>query len=155
MVGARQPQGVVAQHAVPADGDIDLGVLQHVADVERTGDVGRRDDQGEDAAGRPPPMARKIPESIHHWAQCGSNRWGSYTFSICMGNYHDIKEGLMNENVERVRGMYAAFKRGDIDALVEAVTDDVVWDVPGPPHVPASGRRFGARGGQEVLRDRA
>src|SRR2546427_10525595 len=30
--------------------------------------------------------APKIPESIHHCAQCGSNRWGSYTFSICMEN---------------------------------------------------------------------
>ncbi len=49
----------------------------------------------------------------------------------------------MNENVERVRGMYAAFKRGDIDALAEGVTDDVVWDVAGAPHVPPAGRRFG------------
>src|SRR5437899_830300 len=30
--------------------------------------------------------AAKMPESIHHWAQCGSKRPGSYTFSICMGN---------------------------------------------------------------------
>src|SRR5215831_18571149 len=30
--------------------------------------------------------AAKMPESIHHWAQRGSKRPGSYTFSICMGN---------------------------------------------------------------------
>jgi hypothetical protein len=29
--------------------------------------------------------APKMPESIHHCAQCGSNRCGSYTLSICMG----------------------------------------------------------------------
>ena len=35
VVGARQPQRDVAAHAVPADGDVDFGVLQHVAHVER------------------------------------------------------------------------------------------------------------------------
>ena len=85
VVGAGQPEGVVAEHAMPADGDVDLGVLEHVADVERAGDVGRRDDEREDAAGRRLALARKMPESIHHCAQCGSNRCGSYTFSICMG----------------------------------------------------------------------
>ena len=50
VIGAGKPEGVVADHAMPADGDIDLGVLQHVADVERAGDVGRRDDEREDAA---------------------------------------------------------------------------------------------------------
>src|ERR1039457_4554204 len=32
--------------------------------------------------------ARKMPESIHHCAQCGSNRNGSYTLSICMGRIY-------------------------------------------------------------------
>ena len=76
VIGARQPQRVVAAHAMPADRDIDVGVLEHVAHVERAGDVGRRDDQREDAArifGR----RRKIFESTHHCAQCGSNRCGS------------------------------------------------------------------------------
>ena len=31
VIGAGQPERVVAEHAVPADGDIDLGVLEHVA----------------------------------------------------------------------------------------------------------------------------
>ncbi len=35
VVGAGQPQRVVAEHAMPADGDVDLGVLQHVTDVQR------------------------------------------------------------------------------------------------------------------------
>ena len=50
VVGAGEPEGVVAEHAMPADGDVDLGVLEHVADVERAGDVGRRDDERKDAA---------------------------------------------------------------------------------------------------------
>ncbi len=49
----------------------------------------------------------------------------------------------MNENAERVREMYAAFKRGDIDTLVENVTEDVTWDIAGPPHLPTAGRRRG------------
>ena len=42
VIGAGQPECVIAEHAMPADGDIDLGVLQHVANVERARDVGRR-----------------------------------------------------------------------------------------------------------------
>src|ERR1039457_5886495 len=37
--------------------------------------------------------ARKMPESIHHCAQCGSNRSGSYTLSICMGDFHFSRGG--------------------------------------------------------------
>ena len=51
VVGAGEPEGVVAEHAMPAGGDVDFGVLQHVADVEDAGDVGRRDDEREDASG--------------------------------------------------------------------------------------------------------
>ncbi len=50
VIGAGEPEGVVAEHAMPADGDIDLGVLEHVADVEDAGDVGRRNDEREGAA---------------------------------------------------------------------------------------------------------
>ena len=42
MIGARQPQRRQAAHALPADDDVDLGVLQHVAHVEVAGHVGRR-----------------------------------------------------------------------------------------------------------------
>ena len=51
VVGARQPERVLAQHAVPADGDIDFGVLQHVTDVEGAGHVGRRNNEGKRARG--------------------------------------------------------------------------------------------------------
>jgi hypothetical protein len=51
VIGAGEPEGVIADHAMPADGDVDLGVLEHVADVEHAGDVGRGDYEREDAAG--------------------------------------------------------------------------------------------------------
>ncbi len=47
MVGARQIQGVVPPHPEPASQNIDLGVLQHVANVQRTSHVWRWDDDRE------------------------------------------------------------------------------------------------------------
>ncbi len=51
MIGPRQPQRVVAAHAMPPDGAINLGVFQHVADVQGAGDVGRGNHEGKH--GRP------------------------------------------------------------------------------------------------------
>ena len=34
---------------MPADGDVDFGVFEHVPDVQRAGDIGRRNDEREDA----------------------------------------------------------------------------------------------------------
>jgi hypothetical protein len=51
VIGARQPEGVVAAHAMPAGGGVHDGVVHHVAHVQRAGDVGRRDDHGEYRAG--------------------------------------------------------------------------------------------------------
>ncbi len=42
MVGAGQPQGDEAAHAMPADDDIHLSLVEHVAHVQAAGDVGRR-----------------------------------------------------------------------------------------------------------------
>ena len=47
VIGARQPQRGQAAHALPANNDVDLGVLQHVAHVEVAGNVGRRQRDGE------------------------------------------------------------------------------------------------------------
>ena len=41
VIHARQPERAVAAHAVPADEHVDLRMLEHVADVDRAGDVGR------------------------------------------------------------------------------------------------------------------
>lgn len=35
----------------------------------------------------------------------------------------------MNENVEKLQQMYAAFGRGDINSILDNVTDDVEWGV--------------------------
>ncbi len=50
VVGAGQPQRRQAAHALPADDDVDLGVLQHVSHVEVAGDVGRRQRDGKGLA---------------------------------------------------------------------------------------------------------
>ena len=53
------------------------------------------------------------------------------------------------ENVEVVRGLYAAFGRGDVPAILDGLTDDVVWYGPGAPEVPHAGSY---RGREEVGR---
>jgi len=51
------------------------------------------------------------------------------------------------ENVQRIQELYAAFGRGDVPAILDQLTDDVVWYDPGPPEVPHAGRY---RGREEV-----
>ena len=46
VVGAGHPEGVAALHAMVANEDVLDGVVQSVAHVQSTGDVGRRDDDG-------------------------------------------------------------------------------------------------------------
>jgi hypothetical protein len=48
-----------------------------------------------------------MPESIHHCAQCGSNRRGSYTFSICMGRNTNLAR--VGEGSTRGLGMRDRF----------------------------------------------
>src|SRR5690348_7571142 len=47
VVNAREPESAAAGHAAPADEDVDLGVFEHVADVDGAGDIGRRNGDGE------------------------------------------------------------------------------------------------------------
>jgi ketosteroid isomerase-like protein len=54
--------------------------------------------------------------------------------------------GDMNEdaNIQVVRQLYDAFGQGNIDTILQAVTDDVEWHQPGPPDVlPWAGTRHG------------
>ena len=55
----------------------------------------------------------------------------------------------MNEqqNVETVRRAYEAFGRGDIDAVLATLQDDVEWITAGPDDLPTAGTR---RGHQKV-----
>jgi ketosteroid isomerase-like protein len=46
-------------------------------------------------------------------------------------------------NIETVRAIYAAFKRGDVQGILERMDETIVWVVPGSEAVPMSGRRSG------------
>ena len=46
VVGARLPQHVAPAHALEADQNVLQRVVERVADMQRAGDVGRRDDDG-------------------------------------------------------------------------------------------------------------
>jgi len=48
-----------------------------------------------------------------------------------------------------IRALYDAFARGDIETILAALADDVVWDAPGG--APYSGRRFGRAGVRQYL----
>lgn len=52
-------------------------------------------------------------------------------------------------NLQQVQELYAAFGRGDVPAILDQLTDDVVLYDPGPPEVPHAGRY---RGPEEVGR---
>lgn len=51
------------------------------------------------------------------------------------------------ENVQTIQRIYENFGRGDIQAVLNALADDVAWFVPGPAAIPYAGRR---RGRQEL-----
>ena len=50
-------------------------------------------------------------------------------------------------NTEVVKGMYEAFGRGDIGAILNSVSENIDWTVPGPTAIPYAGHY---RGRQEV-----
>ena len=52
------------------------------------------------------------------------------------------------ETIQRVKDGYAAFMRGDIPAVLDALTDDTVWVSPGPADLPGTGT---FRGKHEVV----
>ena len=51
----------------------------------------------------------------------------------------------MNEqkNVDVVRDAYAAFQRGDIEALIGMLSEDIDWQFYGPEELPLTGQRKG------------
>jgi uncharacterized protein len=56
------------------------------------------------------------------------------------------------ENVTLVRNLYAAFSRGDVAALLSAVSPNVEWGEPENPFNPSAGTRRGSAGVLEWLR---
>jgi hypothetical protein len=50
----------------------------------------------------------------------------------------------MNENIETVKSTYAAFGRGDIPGVLELLSPDIDWTIPGPSEViPYAGHHKG------------
>lgn len=47
------------------------------------------------------------------------------------------------QNVEIVRRGYEAFGRGDLDALLNLLDEQVEWQTPGPADLPTAGQRKG------------
>jgi ketosteroid isomerase-like protein len=46
---------------------------------------------------------------------------------------------MSESNLRVVKDVYAAYDRGDLDAVLAALADDIVWTNPYPPHVPLAG----------------
>lgn len=56
------------------------------------------------------------------------------------------------QNLEIIRNAYAAFGRNDIDAVLAQLTDDAVWEMPGPSQIPYAGIFHGKAGVSEFFR---
>ncbi len=52
------------------------------------------------------------------------------------------------KNTDTIKTMYAAFARGDVQAIMNSLSDDVVWSLEGPSIIPFAGMR---RGKTEVM----
>jgi len=59
---------------------------------------------------------------------------------------------VRHSNIAVVQEIYAAFSRGDIDAILRRLCDDVVWSEPENPFNPAGGTRHGHDGFLEWIR---
>lgn len=55
------------------------------------------------------------------------------------------------QNLQLIRDAYAAFGRGDIEAVLNALTDDVVWETQGPSQIPYAGVFHGKEGAAEFF----
>ncbi|MCC6473766.1 MAG: nuclear transport factor 2 family protein [Burkholderiales bacterium] len=56
------------------------------------------------------------------------------------------------DNVMIVQSMYAAVGRGDIEAILALMDEDVHWIMPGPPAIPFAGVRRGRQGVEDFFR---
>lgn len=55
------------------------------------------------------------------------------------------------DNRRVVQSVFEAFGRGDVPGVLSHVSEDVVWNAPGPPHVPYYGERRGHAGATEFF----
>lgn len=56
------------------------------------------------------------------------------------------------ENLRLIQDAYMAFGRGDVAALIDTMTDDVVWDTLGPQQIPYAGVFHGKDGVAEFFK---
>jgi len=56
------------------------------------------------------------------------------------------------DNEQTIRDAYAAFQRGDVEGVLDKLTDDVEWSLPGPSEIPYTGIRHGKSGAAEFFR---
>lgn len=52
---------------------------------------------------------------------------------------------LQEQNVAIARKLYADFMKGDVDSVLGAMSDNVVWEIAGPSNVPYAGIRHGKK----------
>ena len=57
-----------------------------------------------------------------------------------------------HENLQIVTDAYDAISRGDIQSVMEHLTDDVAWELPGPEQIPYAGSFHGKSGASEFFR---
>jgi ketosteroid isomerase-like protein len=58
---------------------------------------------------------------------------------------------MSTQNVDIVKSAYAAFGRGDIDALLDTLDPDIEWITPGPDDLPTAGTRRGREAVREFF----
>ena len=46
---------------------------------------------------------------------------------------------MSESHLQAVKKVYEAYERGDLDAVLAVLADDIVWANPYPPHVPLAG----------------
>ena len=56
---------------------------------------------------------------------------------------------VVQDNVQQVQNIYGAFGRGDIAAVLDALTDDIEWVIPGPSDLAIAGTWRGKPAVQE------
>lgn len=57
----------------------------------------------------------------------------------------------MPDNVQIIKDAYASFQRGEIQSILNVLTDDVTWHSPGPSDIPYAGKRTGRNGAAEFF----
>ena len=58
---------------------------------------------------------------------------------------------MSDQNVDVVQSAYAAFGRGDIEALLDTLDPNVEWITPGPDDLPSAGTRRGREAVREFF----